>query len=1802
MRHVAIAGTSVVVSAVVVIAEETETIVGIQAHNVWRGGEIMSRSGTRGCKGLPAAPSRAILSFGLLVLATLWLPGAPGEASAERATARVLANRTVPAVTPPLDALAFTENPDDSEFLRSGVSAEPLVPAWHTRSAENRDLATALLAYDARRRAGTLDAVESLVSFLSAHPETPWRPSLLVSLGTVYRRTGHFSKALEAWQSAWDAGRELDGSGHAVGDSALAKLSQFEAYLGRKELLAPLLESIRDRPLHGAAAELVTESRHGLADMLDRPRSSFRCGPLALERVLISQSAQPAKASLGPLEAARSTPNGLSLSSVAALSDKAGMRYQMAFRTPGAEIITPAVVHWKVDHYAAIVGRTDTRFQVEDATFGESIRITEETLDEEASGYFLVPRGRLPPGWRAVNAVEGDKVWGRGNTGSNKDNGATGPGAPALKPPTCTGCTSWNVELSVVGLSLHDTPLGYTPPVGPAVRFEMYYSHRDTQQPQTFSYTNLGPKWTTTWLSYVTDSGNGSVDLYARGGGDEPYTFPTTGEVTTSNPGPFTQAVLTRVLDGDGNTKRFTRQLKDGSVETFAQAMGGQYFMTAVADPEGNAVTIRYDKKMRIVALVDAMGQVTTLEYGLAKDPLKLTKVEDPFGRTATFSYTANESHLASITDTLGITSSYVYGDGDLVSTLKTPYGTTKFAAGDNLTLNYQRYLMITDTLGRVSRVEFQQAPAGFPDSDPDATVPTGVSTTNGLNQYRNTYIWDARQYGLALTGSGLDYTRARVVHWLHTLDDSTARVPESTKQPLENRVWYDFPGQTSSIYVGSSNTPLHAGRVLDDGTTQLWTYEYNSHGKVTQATDPVGRIFHYTYDGNGIDLLTVSNTTSGRHDVLATLTYNDKHEPLTVMGANGATTQYGYNSVGQLVKKTDADGSVTTYVYNTNHDLTSLEGPLGAKYALTYDDFGRVGTATDPAGETVKYEYDAADRPTRAAFPDGTAATFGYALLDLTRSTDRLGRTTVVDFDSERETVRVVDPLGQTVALGYNPGGGLVSIADGNGNETQFVRDAQERIVAKQYTDGTRARLAYEQSTSRVQSETDALGQTVSYTYDSDDALAAVSYKNARTPTADVSLTYDPAYPRPIEAKDGTGTTKYEYNPVSKPPSLGANLLRSVTIPVAGAASVKDTVSYTYDALNRPAKQTVNGAVETWGYDALSRVTSDKNALDSFAYGYADGTDRVARVTSARGPQATFAYFGADGDELVKELTLKTRSGALLSDFAYTYDADDNVTTFTQRYLGQAFASAVGEGGAALGMLPAVLEGPKRGGGAGNVGSSRLADAFSIAAGLLLAAWGWPRRSKSVRRARSVVAPALLALLFMGCGDHGGGTPSAQVTTFTYDGASRLISAFVGTDVSTPSEPQFAYGYDSASNLTHMTAANGSEKKFAYTATNTIASGAYDANGSPKTLDGSTYTWDAANRIVMAKTGGSESEFTYDGLSRLVRIVTRQGDSVVSDRSYTWCGSSRCLEHDNLKNGSPVSKRYFDQGVQIGAQAYYYVTDRLGSVRQLVDSSGAVRAQYDYDPYGALTKIGGDLDSDVGFTGSVWNGSSGLSFATYRAYDASNARWLNRDPSGEASGVNLYSYVSENPATLRDPAGLWGVGVGVGGNISVDRSSVALLNPLANFLPPFSYGGEAGFGWFFDFTGHRTSVYETSGHGTDVTGSSVGVSLPQFSYAGDSNSFWNSGGDAGVNLPFGSASLNSTTSILGFSHINGVSISGGPLSIGRGADYHNYETNTVNCGGWSGWGKHHVGWGAPALLAMPSLAIEVPSLLGDWF
>jgi len=113
-------------------------------------------------------------------------------------------------------------------------------------------------------------------------------------------------------------------------------------------------------------------------------------------------------------------------------------------------------------------------------------------------------------------------------------------------------------------------------------------------------------------------------------------------------------------------------------------------------------------------------------------------------------------------------------------------------------------------------------------------------------------------------------------------------------------------------------------------------------------------------------------------------------------------------------------------------------------------------------------------------------------------------------------------------------------------------------------------------------------------------------------------------------------------------------------------------------------------------------------------------------------------------------------------------------------------------------------------------------------------------------------------------------------------------------------------------------------------------------------------------------------------------------------------------------------------------AEKYYYTRDHLGSMRELLNSSGTILTRYSYDPYGRTIPTYESANTSTPpiaatfqYTGDYYHATSGLNLTKYRAYDSNTGRWLNRDPIKEKGGLNLYDYCRDNATDLTDPFGL---------------------------------------------------------------------------------------------------------------------------------------------------------------------------------
>ncbi len=330
--------------------------------------------------------------------------------------------------------------------------------------------------------------------------------------------------------------------------------------------------------------------------------------------------------------------------------------------------------------------------------------------------------------------------------------------------------------------------------------------------------------------------------------------------------------------------------------------VGRRTFLTQLRDPQGQTLSFTYDAQLRLIAVTDAIGQVTALTYAHATDPLKITQVTDPFGRSATLAYDA-AGRLAAVTDVIGLTSRFGYDTTDFINALTTPYGTTSFRREHPTTeFPFTRWIEATDPLGATERLEYRYlATPGVSPTAPASEVPSGILVSNGdLDRY-NSYYWDKRAHAL-YPG---DYSKAIHTHWLfgntgRPNDPSPAiSIPHSRKMPLESRTWYRYQGQVETMSgvqtQGVGAIPAAIGRVLAGGITQAWVAAFNAAGRVTSRTDPLGRRTSYVYAANGLDLAEVRQTTGAMNDLLAV--YGEVHDWASVSNNCGRsrTKQVSY-------------------------------------------------------------------------------------------------------------------------------------------------------------------------------------------------------------------------------------------------------------------------------------------------------------------------------------------------------------------------------------------------------------------------------------------------------------------------------------------------------------------------------------------------------------------------------------------------------------------------------------------------------------------------------------------------------------------------------------------------------------------------------------------------------------------------------------------------------------------------------------------------------------------------------------------
>ena len=128
--------------------------------------------------------------------------------------------------------------------------------------------------------------------------------------------------------------------------------------------------------------------------------------------------------------------------------------------------------------------------------------------------------------------------------------------------------------------------------------------------------------------------------------------------------------------------------------------------------------------------------------------------------------------------------------------------------------------------------------------------------------------------------------------------------------------------------------------------------------------------------------------------------------------------------------------------------------------------------------------------------------------------------------------------------------------------------------------------------------------------------------------------------------------------------------------------------------------------------------------------------------------------------------------------------------------------------------------------------------------------------------------------------------------------------------------------------------------------------------------------------------------------------------------KTYVYANSEVIAQHDG----------------DTSADRYFYLHDRLGSVRLVIDDVGGVQNYYTYEPFGQTIESGGTLDNAFMFTAQYFDSEIEEYYLRARQYNPRIARFTSRDPIDsdfqEPLTLHKYLYCLNDPVDCLDPTG----------------------------------------------------------------------------------------------------------------------------------------------------------------------------------
>jgi len=461
--------------------------------------------------------------------------------------------------------------------------------------------------------------------------------------------------------------------------------------------------------------------------------------------------------------------------------------------------------------------------------------------------------------------------------------------------------------------------------------------------------------------------------------------------------------------------------------------------LTQITYPNSTTTSFGYDLRGRRTSVTDGNGRVTQYAYDDADRLTSVTDAQTPTPGITQYAYDT-ENNLTGITDALGRATGFGYDAYGRVT--KTTFPSTLVetysydAVGNLLSKTDRKGQTIQysyDALNRLTQKLYPDSTAVNYTYDNDSrltqvTDPTGTygfsydrmgrltSTTtqyafiSGRN-FTNSYGYDAasNRTGFGDPAGGSTSYGYDTLNRLTTLTGSVAgqfgfgydalnrRTSLTRPNSVNTSYGYDSLSRLLSVIHQANGTTLDgASYTYDNAGNRLSKTDYLNSTSSVFAYDAVYQLTQVSQGGNATESYSfdaVGNRLSSLG--LSPYQYNISNQLTSLPG-----TTYAYDNNGNMVSKTDSNGT-TGFTWDYENRLTSVTLPGGGgTVTFKYDPFGRRIQKSSASG-IVNYLYDGANIVTEVDAAGNTLAAYAQgAGIDEPLAMWRAGATSYYEAD----------------------------------------------------------------------------------------------------------------------------------------------------------------------------------------------------------------------------------------------------------------------------------------------------------------------------------------------------------------------------------------------------------------------------------------------------------------------------------------------------------------------------------------------------------------------------------------------------------------------------------------------------------------------------------------------------------------------------------------------------------------------------------------------------------------------------------